>query len=88
MQDLSNNSREYIKSYIIEVKPRWWEFWKFLKPRFSDYTVATEDFTLVWLGGNKYSLQIKRQLVIYETNKGTDVPGYKVLDDDQNLDKK
>ncbi len=34
----------------------------------ADFSITTKDFSITWLGGDKYSLMIKRSPVIYRTN--------------------
>jgi len=66
--ELTQGDKNYVCSYFIKIKPRWWEFWKYLTYRPVDYSISTEHFTIVWLGGDSYNLVIKRAPAVFETN--------------------
>lgn len=75
IKDPRTNDKGYVKSYVFQFDvPKWYEFWKWFKEtKLLDQTISTEDFTLSFLGNNRYYLSIKRVPAIIKTNVDEDV---------------
>jgi len=107
VQEINPDQNDYIKGYIIEIKPRFMElmayrirsFFKYLfsyeideetgkkyhrAPReTADFSIVTKDFSITWLGGEKYSFMIKRSPVIIHTDMEADQDTLHISDDEQ-----
>ena len=75
IKDPKINDKDYVKSYVFQFEiPKWYEVWKwFRQEKLLDQTISTEDFTLSFLGNNRYYLSIKRTPAIIKTNVDKDV---------------
>lgn len=96
VQEINPEQNDYIKGYVIELKPSFLElmvyriraFFKYVfsyevdeetgekyhrAPReTADFSITTKDFSITWIGRDKYSLMIKRSPVVYKTNVEAD----------------